>query len=591
MIKFLFSILSFCIFFPIKAQTPYSKELEKLAKGGDVQAILDLGDAYLNGYNVKKNPNEAVKWYEKATKLDSEVAYEKLIACYESWDAVEKNPKKAKKWIEKGARAGIPSILFKYGFQSLKDGNSYLAAKNFVKSADKGYKTAVAYAGYALATNNTPDYPLAFFYANKALKRNDISEEEKNLANGAAALALIEMGRDKSVWLPYFENTYDPKVLLKIAMKIPPKWSQQDLLSMESKMVEYYKGLLIKTTEDPIWDIDRKVILEKLPESSKEYYWVKAMQDYEDQNYQMAFQNICRAADMRDPLASIIMSSAYLINDKVASNFAQLNNRWGENYIFDNLWLNFLSRMAIEKFRNPNADKLNTYLYYSDILSNPQCVLSSIYHIPAPYYSDNDHIAVLEKLKNILSRSKMAVKHGKTYFNRFNNTWNPRNTSVKSAYEDFLKEYETYREKLCPTKDIDIADFFINQGLDLYKFGKESNDPEIQKETYAKATDYILTPLAIFPQDVNNKMYCIGYLIYPNPKLALQILNETIERNSEEIASYFSTSSGDETIKHLYQGDKYSTIEFYRSILQKNISSDTKTKLRRHVYDSYNEAI
>lgn len=43
--------------------------LKTAANGGDADAALKLGDIYMNGRGVPKNPIEAETWYKKAAEL------------------------------------------------------------------------------------------------------------------------------------------------------------------------------------------------------------------------------------------------------------------------------------------------------------------------------------------------------------------------------------------------------------------------------------------------------------------------------------------------------------------------------------------
>ncbi|MBQ8247053.1 MAG: SEL1-like repeat protein [Lachnospiraceae bacterium] len=60
----------------------YSKELEKRAKENDTRAQFELGNCYLNGIEVETDPEEAAEWYLKAMEQDHDVAREKFYSYY-----------------------------------------------------------------------------------------------------------------------------------------------------------------------------------------------------------------------------------------------------------------------------------------------------------------------------------------------------------------------------------------------------------------------------------------------------------------------------------------------------------------------------
>ena len=90
------------------ATAQYSKELEKKAKGGDVEAMLAVGDAYAKGDGVAKDAKKAEEWYKKAEKEKCDDAYIHHANLYTSWDGIEKNPEKYKKLLDNGVKKKMP---------------------------------------------------------------------------------------------------------------------------------------------------------------------------------------------------------------------------------------------------------------------------------------------------------------------------------------------------------------------------------------------------------------------------------------------------------------------------------------------------
>ncbi|MCQ2914952.1 MAG: sel1 repeat family protein [Alphaproteobacteria bacterium] len=65
------------------------EKLTKKAEKGDVVAQLALGDLYMLGQGMDKNPSEALKWYQKAAEKNNAVALFKLAPMYCEGEAVE----------------------------------------------------------------------------------------------------------------------------------------------------------------------------------------------------------------------------------------------------------------------------------------------------------------------------------------------------------------------------------------------------------------------------------------------------------------------------------------------------------------------
>ena len=73
------ALLMLALSIPMLAQT-WSKDLEKAAKKGDVTAQLAVGNAYFNGDGVNADKEKAAQWYSKAALANSTEGKEKLCS-------------------------------------------------------------------------------------------------------------------------------------------------------------------------------------------------------------------------------------------------------------------------------------------------------------------------------------------------------------------------------------------------------------------------------------------------------------------------------------------------------------------------------
>jgi TPR repeat protein len=103
-IVFAFSISVVCGLLTI-ASAQNAKLLE-CANSGEANCQLVLGHAYLNGYEVPKNPLEAEKWWRKAAEQGNADAQEVLGDLYLGGRGVPEDHQEAEKWIRKSAEQG-----------------------------------------------------------------------------------------------------------------------------------------------------------------------------------------------------------------------------------------------------------------------------------------------------------------------------------------------------------------------------------------------------------------------------------------------------------------------------------------------------
>jgi TPR repeat protein len=76
------------------------------AEHGHAQAQWCIGNLYLKGFGVEKNPVEALKWYQSAAEQNVPEAQFTLGELYRSGLHVDKNPDLALNWYQKSAGAG-----------------------------------------------------------------------------------------------------------------------------------------------------------------------------------------------------------------------------------------------------------------------------------------------------------------------------------------------------------------------------------------------------------------------------------------------------------------------------------------------------
>ena len=120
-------------------------EYSSLAKRGDAEAQLHLGNMYKKGKGVPKDYKEAVRWYRKAAEQGEAVAQYKLGEMYYSGYGVpEYDLKEAVRWYRKAAEQGYVRTQYTLGVM-YRDGEG--VPKDLVASyawlnisAAQGYK-------------------------------------------------------------------------------------------------------------------------------------------------------------------------------------------------------------------------------------------------------------------------------------------------------------------------------------------------------------------------------------------------------------------------------------------------------------------
>ena len=109
----LIALLALCLCLPVmgaEKAKPLPKEipaLKALAEKGDANAQNELGVRYYSGQGVKKNFNEALKWFTKAAAQEHPKAQYNLGVLCEKGEGVIENDKEAMKWFTKAAAQGF----------------------------------------------------------------------------------------------------------------------------------------------------------------------------------------------------------------------------------------------------------------------------------------------------------------------------------------------------------------------------------------------------------------------------------------------------------------------------------------------------
>lgn len=159
--------------------------LIKAKNYGDENAERKLGDFYFD-----TDPNEALKWYEKAAENnDTEAAYIAAIMYAENFN-IKPDAKKAAKLLQQAARAGLPAAQADFGLM-VYQGNGIErsideAAKWFKQSAENGDPEGQFLYAFTLAKGEgvKQSYEDAYYWLLRAeqTKPNDIAEYDQSRA-------------------------------------------------------------------------------------------------------------------------------------------------------------------------------------------------------------------------------------------------------------------------------------------------------------------------------------------------------------------------------------------------------------------------
>lgn len=155
----------------------YSPKVEELAKSGNAAAQNLLGQCYLEGRGIAKNPQQAFYWISKAAEQKNLKALCNLGYCYENGIGTEKDYFQAYSFYKlsalKGNSAAFNNLAQCYlnGTGTSKD--SIKARAWFEKGAETGIRSSQTNAGYLyLAIDGQVNYDKAFYWLKKAADQN-----------------------------------------------------------------------------------------------------------------------------------------------------------------------------------------------------------------------------------------------------------------------------------------------------------------------------------------------------------------------------------------------------------------------------------
>ena len=82
------------------------KRLEKLAREGDAEAQVALGDLHMEGRGVLHNYSLAMGWYKRAADAGNAEAQFKLAGLYRDGRGVPVYPERSREWLVRAAEQG-----------------------------------------------------------------------------------------------------------------------------------------------------------------------------------------------------------------------------------------------------------------------------------------------------------------------------------------------------------------------------------------------------------------------------------------------------------------------------------------------------
>lgn len=131
---------------------PYAiLHLRPLAEMGDTRAMILLGNMYLDGFGVPKNPKEAFKLYYKAALRHNPDAMVMVAALYQQGIGTLQNPKFAIAWYGRAARLGHKAAAVFYALH-LYRGNRGRAETDFSTKVEPDHEAA--YKWFRIASDN-----------------------------------------------------------------------------------------------------------------------------------------------------------------------------------------------------------------------------------------------------------------------------------------------------------------------------------------------------------------------------------------------------------------------------------------------------
>ncbi|MBY0264346.1 MAG: sel1 repeat family protein [Holosporales bacterium] len=125
---------------------PHISGLLLQAAQGNERSSYQLGLAYLEGQGVRKNLEEAARWFQKAADKEFPPAQYNLGVMYCKGEGVKKNLEEAARWFQKAADQEFPHAQYNLG-QMYYEGEGVMknleeAARRFQKAADQEFPEA-----------------------------------------------------------------------------------------------------------------------------------------------------------------------------------------------------------------------------------------------------------------------------------------------------------------------------------------------------------------------------------------------------------------------------------------------------------------
>jgi TPR repeat protein len=144
------ALLAFCLCLPLVGDDAAKKkefeETKAKAENGDALSQLILGQMYIEGYGVLKDPKEAARWWIKAAEQGNALAQFSLAKKYQGGKGVLQDHKEAVRWYRKAAEQG-------YGPAQLDLGEMYHSGLGTLED----YVTAYAWFNIAQANRGKRD--------------------------------------------------------------------------------------------------------------------------------------------------------------------------------------------------------------------------------------------------------------------------------------------------------------------------------------------------------------------------------------------------------------------------------------------------
>ena len=216
--KLLTLFFAFAAILPIYADD-FATTLAK-AKQGDVEAQMEVGDAYWCGYQgVKRNNKKAFEWYLKAAEHGNAIAQTCVGVLYSEGRGVKRNAATGVAWFRKAAEQGDMHALGNLGFCYYSgygvEKDLFQAVAWFRKAAEAGHANVQAQLGhmywYGIVVEK--DCSQAMYWYHKAAEQDegdgfwDLAFIYRDGYEDFAAHYTIEEEPGKAMW--WFQKLID----------------------------------------------------------------------------------------------------------------------------------------------------------------------------------------------------------------------------------------------------------------------------------------------------------------------------------------------------------------------------------------------